>query len=422
MTWNWQAQDWPNWRYDIIALEEVERQFLLRAGALAGAWSHLPEADRDTTSIELLTQEAIKTSAIEGEFLDRASVQSSMRREFGLTADRRAGASESGIAELMASGFHEWEAPLTERMLFFWHQMLCRGRDDLKDKGNWRQGGDPMQVVSGPIQKPRIHFEAPPAMAMADEMTRFILWFNKTSPSGSETLPALTRAGLAHLYFVSVHPFEDGNGRIARAISEKALAQAAGHPSLTALSVQIERHRKHYYDALEANNKSMDVTGWLVWFAKSVLAAQHYTLRLVGHIVSKTHVMDRLRNQMNARQTSVLLRMFAAGPEGFIGGLSAKNYISIADTSPATARRDLAELVNLGALRRTGENRGTRYWLILPENEITGMKTTDSGTDPGNLIGFMKSKVSIPNDFSEMFAGEIQAMFEGSSIEPDEGR
>jgi Fic family protein len=368
MTWNWQTKEWPHWRYDGAVLQEAERTFLLRAGALAGAWSHLPLADRDTTSIELLTQEALKTSAIEGEFLDRASVQSSMRREFGLTTDRRAGAPESGIAELMASGFHEWNAPLAEETLFSWHNMVCRGRDDLKDKGVWRRGGDPMQVVSGPIQKPKVHFEAPPARLIADEMKRFIVWFNKTAPQGRETLPALTRAGLAHLYFVSVHPFEDGNGRIARALSEKTLAQAAGHPSLTALSVQIEQHRKHYYEALEANNKQMDVTGWLVWFAQSVLAAQDYAIRLVGHIVHKTHVMDRLRDQMNARQSDVLLRMFAAGPDGFIGGLSAKNYITIADTSPATARRDLAELVTLGALRRTGENRGTRYWLILPHN------------------------------------------------------
>jgi Fic family protein len=368
MTWNWQTSDWPNWCYNSAALDGSERLFLLGAGELAGAWSHLPVAEKTTTSIELLTQEAMKTSAIEGEFLDRDSVQSSMRREFGLSADRRAGASESGIAELMAEGFRGWETPLTKEMLFSWHRMVCRGRDDLKDKGNWRQGGDPMQVVSGPIQKPKVHFEAPPAPMMEDEMTRFITWFNQTAPGTSEPLPALVRAGLAHLYFVSVHPFEDGNGRIARALSEKALAQATGHPSLTALSVQIEQHRKKYYEALEANNKLMDVTSWLVWFAETVLLAQEHALGLIGHIVSKAQIMDRLRDQINSRQRDVLLRMFAAGPDGFIGGLSAKNYITISDTSPATARRDLAELLNLRALHRTGENRGTRYWLILPHN------------------------------------------------------
>jgi len=218
-----------------------------------------------------------------------------------------------------------------------------------------------MQVVSGPYQKLKVHFEAPPAADMPRETSAFVAWFNDTEPQGA--LPALTRAGLAHLYFVSVHPFEDGNGRIARALSEKALAQSIGHPSLVALSRRIEHSRKAYYDQLEANNKQMEVTSWLIWFAETVLKAQDHSRALITHLISKAQVMDRLRGQINERQTKVVLRVYEAGPEGFSGGLSAANYITIAGTSPATARRDLGELVELGVFARTGERKATRYWL-----------------------------------------------------------
>ncbi len=364
MKWSWQSKDWPNWRYDAAALEGKERAFLLRAGNLVGAWGHLPREDQDGVSVELLTEEAMKTSAIEGEYLDRASVQSSVRRAFGLAADRRHGAAESGVADLMADGFTSWRVPLSTDLLFNWHRMICRGRDDIQGIGAWRYSGDPMQVLSGPFQKPKVHFEAPPAADMVREANAFISWFNGAGPNGQGALPALARAGLVHLYFVSIHPFEDGNGRIARALSEKVLAQSIGHPSLSALSMMIERHRKDYYDALGANNKSMDVTAWLGWFADTVLAAQDHSRLLVDHLIMKTHVMDKLRGQINERQSKVILRVFNAGPEGFVGGLSAANYISIADTSPATARRDLGELVGLGVFTRTGERKGTRYWLV----------------------------------------------------------
>jgi len=363
MKWNWQSENWPEWHYDPTALEALERAFLLGAGKLVGAWSHLSQHSQDELSIELLTDEAMKTSAIEGEYLDRASVQSSMRRAFGLTADRRHGMAESGVADLMADGFSNWQQPLGAEVLFSWHRMVCRGREDLQDIGGWRREGDPMQVVSGPYQKLKVHFEAPPAADMPRETSAFVAWFNDTGPQGQGALPALARAGLAHLYFVSVHPFEDGNGRIARALSEKALAQGIGHPSLVALSRRIERSRKDYYDQLEANNKHMEVTSWLIWFAETVLKAQDHSRSLITHLISKAQVMDRLRGQINERQTKVVLRVYDAGPEGFSGGLSAANYITIAGTSPATARRDLGELVELGVFARTGERKATRYWL-----------------------------------------------------------
>jgi Fic family protein len=197
-------------------------------------------------------------------------------------------------------------------------------------------------------------------------MNAFIEWFNRTSPTGSEPLSPLTRAGLAHLYFESIHPFEDGNGRIGRAISEKALAQALQRPSLTALAATILIRRREYYQALAASNTTLAVTDWLAWFCSVGLEAQHRTLAQVEFLIDKSALLDRLRNDLNPRQTAVLLRMFREGPDGFKGGLSAGKYVAIAKTSTATATRDLTEMVHLGALERTGEKSRTRYHLAIP--------------------------------------------------------
>lgn len=363
MTWNWQQADWPDWRFDDETLTPFENEFLLGAGKLMGAWRHLADDERDRVTVDLLSDEALKTSEIEGELLDRMSVQSSVRREFGLAAEQPSKPAESGIAELMVSCFRQFAEPLSHDMLHGWHRLVCRGRTDLRDVGAYRSHPEPMQVVSGAIHRPKVHFEAPPSARMTDEMSAFIDWFEMTAPSRDNALPALTRAGLAHLYFVSIHPYEDGNGRIARALCEKALAQALGQPSLLALSRQIEQERKAYYDALAANNRDLEVTDWLRWFARTALDAQACSAALIDHLIAKTRLFDRLRGQLNPRQEKVLLRLFEAGPGGFDGGLSASNYMALTRASPATARRDLADLVAKGALQRTGERKSTRYWL-----------------------------------------------------------
>ncbi|KMK68987.1 Fic/DOC family protein [Puniceibacterium sp. IMCC21224] len=224
-----------------------------------------------------------------------------------------------------------------------------------------------MQIVSGRLDRPTIHFEAPPSDQVAPEMERYVDWFNTTGPGGATPRPALTRAGLGHLYFESIHPFEDGNGRLGRALAEKSLAQNIGQPSLISLAFTIEKERKAYYDQLEFHQKTLDVTGWLVWFAEIVLKAQQVTLDRVGFFISKAQFYDRHRGQFNERQDKAISRIFREGPAGFKGGLSADNYLKITGTSRATATRDLQDLVEKGALKRTGERRHTRYWLNLGE-------------------------------------------------------
>ena len=366
MTWNWQQEQWPHFTYESEGLAQYENRFLQEAGMILGTVKYLAEEDKTRLTIDLISNEAVTTSEIEGEILNRDSVQSSIRRNFGLETDnRKVSPAEHGIAAMMTDLYRHYDSPLSDKQLFAWHEMLAQGRKDLKCIGAYRAGADPMQVVSGPIGTPKIHFEAPPAKTMTAEMHRFITWFNHTSPHGPQPLPALTRAGIAHLHFASVHPFEDGNGRIGRALAEKALSQCLGQPTLIALSHTICIHRNAYYQALEGNNKSLEITDWLRYFAHTVLDAQRYTQRLIDFLIEKTKLYDRLRGTLNPRQGKVLARMFREGLEGFKGGLSADNYLKITNTSRATATRDLQDLVEKGAFRKTGELKHTRYWLSM---------------------------------------------------------
>lgn len=366
MTWNWEIPSWPDFRYDAAAIAPFEQRFLLSSGEVLGAVHHVSPPERDQLRIDLLSDEAIKTSAIEGEMLDRLSVQSSLRRQLGLSPDSYpTKPREQGVAEMMVDVYSTYAEPLTHATLFRWHSMLLPHGRHLETIGAYRQHAEAMQIVSGRLDRPTVHFEAPPSEQVSSEMGGYLEWFNRTAPGANEPLLALTRAGLSHLYFESIHPFEDGNGRLGRALAEKSLAQNIGQPSLIALAFTIERDRKDYYDQLERHQKTLDVTPWLEWFAGTVLKAQKVTLNRVEFFIAKAHFFDQHRDQLNDRQTKAIARMFKEGPDGFKGGLSAENYVSITGTSRATATRDLQRLVELRALSRTGERRYTRYWLNL---------------------------------------------------------
>jgi Fic family protein len=366
MPCNWQQPDWPDFVHDSNALAPLERRFLLQSGEFVGAFRHVGPDDQETLRIELMSDEAVKTSEIEGEILDRASVQSSLRHQFGLGAEAvNVKPAERGVSTMMVDLFRSYAAPLRHQTMFDWHAMLLGADHTIKVVGAYRTDAAPMQVVSGPDYRRMVHFEAPASARMPAEMERFVAWFNDTAPNGGRPLPALTRAGIAHLYFVCIHPFEDGNGRVGRALAEKSLAQSLGHPSLIALSYTIERKRRDYYAALERSNKDNEVTDWLTYFADTVLEAQRNTLARIDFLVAKARFYERLRGQLNERQERVIARMFREGTDGFRGGLSAENYVTISEASRATATRDLQDLVEKGALTRSGELRYTRYFLNL---------------------------------------------------------
>ena len=380
MSWNWQRPDWPNFSWNSTRLRKAEEQFLVGIGVFAGMVKHLGLTDQHQLTVEAISAEAVTTSEIEGEILDRASVQSSIRRQLGLETDnRKVKPAEQGIAEMMVDLYRSFAEPLSDEILFAWHRMLVKGRGDLGDIGRYRTDDEAMQVVSGALHAPKVHFEAPPSSKVPKEMVRFVKWFNRTAPNGANPLPTLTRAGIAHLYFESIHPFEDGNGRIGRAISEKALAQCLGQPTLTALAATLLIRRRSYYEALETASKDNEVTPWLAWFAGIAIEAQRRTEARVDFLIDKTRLLDRLRGQLNERQEKAMLRMLREGPEGFKGGLSAGNYSTITGASPATATRDLADMAAKGALTRAGERRYARYFAGIPLRLVSPVTLDEHG-------------------------------------------
>lgn len=361
MAWNWQHKSWPHFEYESEELQKYESEFLEKAGELYGSLKHIDEANKDELKVLLLSDEAYQTSKIEGELLDRDSLQSSIRNHFGLQSDKvKVSPAEHGVSEMMMDLYKNYAVPLTHEQLFEWHKMLMNGRRDLLNIGSYRTHEDPMQIVSGSMNRPLIHFEAPPSFKVKEEMNQFVFWFNAI-----DNLPPLTKAGLAHLYFESIHPFEDGNGRIGRALSEKILSQYLERPTLIAISHTIERNKKLYYKTLHENSNDLDVKEWLVYFCDMVLQAQSYTQRMIDFLIHETHFFQKFDDELNERQRKVVLRIFREGVEGFKGGLSADNYMRITGTTASTATRDLQKMVTLNAFIKSGERKSTRYYLNL---------------------------------------------------------
>ncbi len=362
--WNWQRPDWPHFSWDMSALLHAETLFSESVGMVVGGFESLEPTEQDDMVVELMTSEAYDTSQIEGEYLDRQSIQSSIRHHLGFSRDRRrVPPAEAGVAQMMVNMFRTYDAPLTHEMLFAWHGHIVSDRMDLEEIGRYRSGEEPMRIVSRDGRKTRVHFEAPPADRVQEEMERFLAWFNQTRR------PAIATAGIAHLWFESIHPFEDGNGRIGRALAEKALMRGVTKPCITSLASTISRRKDEYYRELDTASRSQshDATRWLSWFAAAAIEGNRYTEQCVKLQMYKARLLDRLGEKINERQRKVLLRMFAAGLPGFAGGLSAKNYRSITDAPAHTATRDLADLTEKSALIKTGELKATRYQLNIPD-------------------------------------------------------
>jgi Fic family protein len=365
--WNWQQNDWPNFSYDKEKIDSLEREYVHEAGISFGMIKSLPEAEQKQLAVELISDEALNTSEIEGEFFNRDSLQSSIMREFGLAEIVREGRTtpgERGIAKMMKELYADYQHSLSHDMLFSWHDNLMLGNAKIQ-AGKYRVYKEEMQVISGRIDKPKVHFIAPPSSSIPREMNQFVDWFNRTAPDGKAPLPPLTRAGIAHFHFVTIHPFEDGNGRIGRALVTKVLSHAIKSPVLTAASCTINQDKNQYYKTLNAQNRSNEITPYLLYFSKIILEAQRATVEKLNFLIAKTKFFDAHTNNINDRQKKVILRIFREGPKGFDGGLSAKNYIAITNASKATATRDLADLVKKKIVTKTGKLKSTRYELNL---------------------------------------------------------
>lgn len=371
MTPIWKRAEWPQFTYDTGPLQGLLYAYAAEANALAGRLAGVAEDEKSEALVDLMVTEAIRTSQIEGEHYDRDDVRSSIRNQLGLVSvpepvrDPRA----NGIAALMVSARQTFRESLTAGRLFAWHDLIMTDPAIRKrvQVATWRD--DEMQIVSGPVGRESVHFEAPPPDKVPQEMQAFIQWFNETAPDGGrDMIPAPIRAAVLHLRFETIHPFADGNGRIGRALSEIALSQELGAPVLLSLSAVIQRRRKEYYEELNhASYGDLDITQWVSWFVHVVLEAQLDARETIVFILSKARFWDQYESRLNERQRRVVKRMLREGVKGFTGGMSARKYEGIADCSKATATRDLAELAELGVFRRLpGRGRSTSYELVLP--------------------------------------------------------
>ncbi|WP_301102316.1 Fic family protein [Propionivibrio sp.] len=360
----WQASDWPDWHYDLAFLAGPLANVSHAQGLLLGRLADVGMALRNQASLAALTEDVIKTSAIEGERLDAESVRSSIARRLGIDIGALAPLDRhvEGVVEMVLDATARSNAALTKNRLFGWHAALFptgySGLFQIHVGAFRNDASGPMQVVSGPIGRQRVHFEAPPANQLAVGMARFIKWANTRTPDHP-----ILKAGLGHLWFVTLHPFDDGNGRIARAIGDLLLARADGSPQrFYSLSAQIQRERRDYYNILERTQKgSLDVTPWLTWFldnlAKAVSAAQH----TLDAVLVKTRFWQRwATTPLNERQVKFLNRLL----DGFESKLNSSKWAAIAKCSPDTALRDINDLLARGVLRKSAAGgRSTSYEL-----------------------------------------------------------
>lgn len=365
MMYNWQQKDWREFKFNLQEVEDILFVFAEETGQMTGILKALPEALQMEALVNIMVSEAIKTSEIEGEYFSRQDVMSSIRNNLGLNEppEKIKDKNAQGVGELMVSVRKEYASPLSEEQLFSWHKILLPQNKKIK-VGAWRTHDESMQVVSGTIGNEKIHFEAPPSVKVPLEMKKFIQWFNDTAPGGkSEIRKAPVRSAIAHLFFESIHPFEDGNGRIGRAIAEKALAQTIGRPVMLSISRAIESKKKSYYSELETAQRSNEITAWVKYFVATILNAQTQAKKQIEFTLHKTRFFDQFRSQLNERQLKVLKRMLEESPDGFKGGMTANKYISITGASKATSTRDLQELTGMGAVRMQGGGRSTHYFV-----------------------------------------------------------
>ncbi|GGK58206.1 Fic family protein [Nocardia camponoti] len=373
----WERPDWPNFTYnsDVIAqrVAEVARE----QGRLYGRLSSFEQATQDRAAVEVLTADVVKTSAIEGELLDVASVRSSVARRLGVDigatdpSDRRV----DGVVEMILDATRDYASPLTAERLFGWHAGLFptgySGISRITVAGWRRDETGPMEVVSGAYGHQKVHFQAPPADRLEAETAAFLAWLDADTPE-----PGLVKAGLAHLWFVTLHPFDDGNGRIARAIGDLALSRAEHtHHRFYSLSAQIQRDPKNYYAILERTQRGgLDVTDWLTWFLDTVAAAVDTAHAIVDKTTAKAEFWRTWRSvALSPRQTAMINRLL----DGFNGKLTTKKWAVITKTSQDSALRDINELVALGLLRRSTEGgRSTSYELVSNANSASESGST----------------------------------------------
>ncbi|RQW65162.1 Fic family protein [Vibrio viridaestus] len=370
--WIWQHQQWPNFTWKEEAIVELLRKTRLKQGVFLGKIGAQGE-DTQSKMLDTLLANIVHSSAIEGEKLNAFSVRSSLARRLGVSESNPFPTTEQtdGLAEIMIDAVSNYNVELTSERILYWHEKLFPEGASLLSNiegGKWR-GEDVMQVVSGRIDRPTVHFEAPPENRLHSEVEQFVRWFNHSRTQ--LTLDPLIRAALVHLRFVTIHPLDDGNGRITRLLTDLALAQAEQQSvRFYAMSVAILNDRKGYYQILEQTQKGdMDVTEWIVWFLSTLNHTFDDVLRDIDRFSFKTHYWNRFdQTRLTTEQKKVINRMLDGD---FAAGINASQYQKVAKISKPTATRHLSRLVELGCLVKTAAGgRSTRYVLSRKDDEV----------------------------------------------------
>lgn len=370
-TWIWQTANWPPLRTDAAAISGPLASARVELGKLLGKAEAIAATDLPQTERDIWTNDAIATAAIEGEVLDLAAVRSSIAQRMGIAPDANTFAPREvdGLLDVMEDATAKWDADLTDERLLAWHaELFPAGRASLRPiiGGQYRTHDEPMQIVSGPMGREAVHYEAPPSTEVPAQMREFIDWFNRTR--SDNTTDGLVRAAIAHLWFESIHPFEDGNGRIGRAIMDLAISQdACARFRLHGLSKQLQRWQSQYYDALNRTQRAeAPPTAWIVWLIDAFREACRASSVLVNESLDRAHFWARHQSvPINERQRKALNRMLEAGPGRFEGGMTPRKLQALTNAASATVTRDLADLVEKGLLVQRGAGRSTRYELAM---------------------------------------------------------
>ncbi len=370
--WIWQLPEWPALAFDAQRIQPLLSAARTAQGLLLGKAEAIGLEGLQPHVRDSLTQEALTTSAIEGEKLDPESVRSSVARRLGLDTSgapiREGKRNIEGLIDVLQDATLNTQTPLTLERLCKWHGALFpTGFSGMQriDVGTLRSV--PMEIVSGAIGQSKVHYAAPPAEGLAEQVDAFLTWFNQTQPQvGQQPMDGLVRAAISHLWFETLHPFDDGNGRIGRAVLQLALGQDMGQPGrIVTLSRQIESCKDQYYSELERaqRSKSMDVTAWVEWMLAQMAQANAFANRTIDSAIQRIRFQASMAAfTLNERQQKTMKKLLDAGPKGFEGGMTTRKHQSTAQTSTATAARDLIELERLGLLTRVGDGRSTRYY------------------------------------------------------------
>lgn len=373
--WIWQQRDWPDFNWQADRLTPLLRECVQAQGQLMGMAGSVANSLGAQTELDTLLQNIVTSSAIEGEQLNVGSVRSSLARRLGLElidGEKVSQRSES-LAQLMLDATRRFAEPLTLKRLLEWHQWLFPDQEaDLTARAmhvGALRGDEPMQVVSGRIDRPTVHFEAPPRKGLEQQLDQFLQWFEASQHQTA--LDPMLRAGIAHFWFVTLHPFDDGNGRLTRTITDLALAQGEAQAiRFYAMSASILDDRSGYYRILESSQKAtLDITEWLTWFLQTLLRSLQQAITRIESVLGKTRFWQAHReSELSAEQVKVLNRLLDGGERGFEHGISAGQYQAVAKVSKATATRHLAELLEKGCLQRLpGGGRSTRYQINYPD-------------------------------------------------------